>query len=128
MFFIKKTTFVILSSLVSIVLHILQWGRHDRDHMLVGFTITCVISATKVVSSNPNWLQGVFNTTLCDTVCQWLATGWWLSRGTPVSSINKIDHHDMTEILLKVTLSTINQTNHILLPFIIQWNLYNPTS
>jgi len=32
--------------------------------------------------------------------------------GTPVSSINKTDRHDMTEILLKVALSTIkpNQT------------------
>ena len=31
--------------------------------------------------------------------------------GTPVSSTNKTDHHDMTEILLKVALNTINQTN-----------------
>jgi hypothetical protein len=30
-------------------------------------------------------------TTLCDKVCQWLATGWWFSSGTPVSSKNKID-------------------------------------
>ena len=28
---------------------------------------------------------------------------------TPVSSTNKTDHHDITEILLKVALSTINQ-------------------
>jgi hypothetical protein len=27
--------------------------------------------------------------------------------GTPVSSTNKTDHHDMTEILLKVALNTI---------------------
>jgi hypothetical protein len=27
---------------------------------------------------------------------------------TPVSSINKIDHHVITEILLKVALNTIN--------------------
>jgi hypothetical protein len=30
---------------------------------------------------------------------------------SPVSSTNKTDRHDMTEILLKVTLSTIKQTN-----------------
>jgi hypothetical protein len=29
--------------------------------------------------------------------------------GTPVSSINETDRHDITEILLKVTLNTINQ-------------------
>ena len=29
--------------------------------------------------------------------------------GTPVSSINETDRHDITEILLKVTLNTISQ-------------------
>jgi hypothetical protein len=50
-------------------------------------------------------------TTLCDKVCQWLATGRWFSPGTPVSSTNKTDCHDITtEILLKVALNTIKQT------------------
>jgi len=31
--------------------------------------------------------------------------------GTPVSSTIKTDRHDITEILLKVALNTINQTN-----------------
>jgi len=30
--------------------------------------------------------------------------------GTPVSSTNKTDYHDITEILLKVVLNTINLT------------------
>ena len=47
---------------------------------------------------------------LCDTVCQWLATGWWFSPGLPVSFINKTDCHDIAEILLKVALNTIKQT------------------
>jgi hypothetical protein len=47
---------------------------------------------------------------LCDKVCQGLATGRWFSLGTLASSINKTDRHDITEILLKVALSTINQT------------------
>ena len=34
--------------------------------------------------------------------------------GTPVSSTNKTDHYGLTEILLKVTLNTINQTNLLL--------------
>jgi len=32
------------------------------------------------------------------------------SQGTPVSSTNKADCHDITEILLKVALNTIKQT------------------
>jgi hypothetical protein len=35
-------------------------------------------------------------------------TGWWFSPGTPVSSTNKTDRHDIAEILLKVALNTIS--------------------
>jgi len=35
-------------------------------------------------------------------------TGQWFPPGTPVSSTNKTDRHDITEILLKVAVSTIN--------------------
>jgi hypothetical protein len=54
-------------------------------------------------------------TTLCDKVCQWPATGWWFSPGPPVSSTNKTDRHDITEILLKVALNTTKQTNKSLI-------------
>jgi hypothetical protein len=47
------------------------------------------------------------DTTLCDKVCQLLSTGQWFSPGTPVSSTNKTDNQDITEILLKVALSTL---------------------
>jgi hypothetical protein len=50
-------------------------------------------------------------TTLCDKVSQWLATGRWFSPGPPVSPTNKTNHNDISEILLKVALSTIKQTN-----------------
>ena len=33
--------------------------------------------------------------------------GWWFSSGTAVSSTNKFDPHDITEILLKMALNTI---------------------
>jgi hypothetical protein len=39
-----------------------------------------------------------------------LATGWWFSLGTPVSSDNKTDHQDVIEILLKVDLKTLTLT------------------
>jgi hypothetical protein len=51
-------------------------------------------------------LRGVLDATLCDKVCQWLVTGWWFSRGTPVSC-NNTDPHDITEILLIVALNNI---------------------
>ena len=58
------------------------------------------------------WVQiplwwGVLDTTLCDKVYQWLAAGRWFSLETPVSSTNKTDLHNITEILLKVALKTI---------------------
>ena len=39
-------------------------------------------------------------------VCQWLVAGRWFSPGTPVSSTNKTDRHNITEILLKVAYQT----------------------
>jgi len=49
-------------------------------------------------------------TTLFDKVCQWLVAGRWFSLSPPVASTNKTDHHDITEILLKVALNTITHT------------------
>jgi hypothetical protein len=53
-----------------------------------------------IITKSCSW-RGVHDTTLYDKVCQWLATGWWFSPGPPVSSTNKTDRHDITEILLK---------------------------
>jgi hypothetical protein len=39
------------------------------------------------------------------------------SFGTLVSSTNKTDRHDITEILLKVALNTIEQTNKLIQHF-----------
>jgi hypothetical protein len=53
-----------------------------------------------------NWIS------MC-SFCQWLTAGRWFSPCTPVSTINKTDRHDITEIqnvLLKVTLNTISLT------------------
>ena len=47
-------------------------GCHHHDHMVVGFTSTCAISAYHHYScemESRSW-QGVFDTTLCDKVCQ----------------------------------------------------------
>jgi hypothetical protein len=58
-------------------------------------------------------MGGVLDTTLCDKVCQRLATGRWFSPGTPVSSTNKTHHHDIAEKWLKVALNTITLTPDI---------------
>ena len=68
----------------------------------------CYVFSTLSQFEPRSW-RGVLDTTLCDIVCQWLVTGQWFSPGTPVSSTNKTDCHDIAEILLKVALNTINQ-------------------
>jgi hypothetical protein len=42
-----------------------------------------------------------------------------VSPGTPVSSTNKTDHHDIAEILLKVALNTIAITLNLNLSIIV---------
>ena len=61
--------------------------------------------------------RGVLDTTLCEKVRQWLATGQRFFPCTPVSSTNKTDCHNIPEILLNVVLNTIN---HILFFVLIQ--------
>jgi hypothetical protein len=51
--------------------------------MAVGFTTTCAISTYRH-----------------------LRTGRWFSPGIPVSSTNKNDRHEITEIVLKVASNT----------------------
>ena len=61
-------------------------GRHGCDRMVVtvGFTTTCAISAYHHWSCDfePRSWRGVLDTTLCDKVCQWLATSRCFSPGT----------------------------------------------
>ena len=89
-------------------------GRCGRDRMVVGFTTTYAISAyhhwcCEFESRSGRGVQHNVK------VCQWLATGWWFSLGPPVSSTNKTDRHDITEILLKVALNTIKQNKLFIL-------------
>jgi len=68
-----------------------------------------------IVSWNTLWVRiplrrGVLDTPLCDKACQWLTAGRWFSPGTPFSSTNKTDRHDIAEILLKKALNTTTLT------------------
>ena len=60
-------------------------------------------------------MRAVLDTTSRDKVCQWLAAGRLFAPGTLVSSTNKTNRHDITEILLKVALSTITLTPNIII-------------
>ena len=86
-------------------------GR-SRDGMTVGFiTYLC----TQYLSPLTLWVRtplrrGVLDTTLCDTVCQLYPVDRWFSPGTPVSSTNKSDRHEIIELFLKVDLDYITLT------------------
>ena len=60
------------------LVHIQERGRRGRDGMVVG------------------------STTICDKVCQLLATDRWFSPGPLASSTNTTDCHDITDILLNI--------------------------
>ena len=69
--------------------------------MVVAFTTTYGISAyhhQRCEFEYRSW-RGVLDTTLCDKVCQKLATGRWFSPGNPVSPTNKTDRHDLIDIM-----------------------------
>ena len=56
-----------------------------------------------------------------------LRQGRWFPPRSPVSSTEKTDHHDMTEILMKVGLNTINYNHNlceILLSFFIDGHFF----
>ena len=61
---------------------------------------------------------------ICDEVCQWFATGRWFSPGTPVSSTNKTDRHNITEIMFKVALNTITLTLILNFMFLFLWKKF----
>ena len=91
-----------------LLLSLLNRERRGRDSVVVGFTTTCAISSSPYWScefKSRSW-RSVLDTTVCDKVCQWLTTGRWFSLNTLLSFTKATDHHDITEILLKVTLNT----------------------
>jgi hypothetical protein len=92
----------------SIVTYSKLLARHGREHMVDGFTTTCakVPNTTNIVSLNPTHGE-VYSIQhyVIKYVSDFCQAGQWFSPGTPVSSTNKTDHHNIAEILLKVALS-----------------------
>ena len=84
-------------------------GHHGCDCMVVGFTTTYAISVyhhwcCEFESSSGRDVQHYVIKFVSD-FC------WWFFPGPTVSSTNRTDRHDITEILLKMALNTIKQTN-----------------
>ena len=85
--------------------------RRSRDRMVVGFTTTYATSAYHHWCCEFESRSGRGVQHYVIKFVNWLATGRWFTSGPPVSSTNKTDRHNITEIVLKVALSTIKETN-----------------
>ena len=114
-------TFQHLTSDLSSMAESIEDERRGRDRMVSSrfYNYLC----NQCLSPLKLWVRipirrGELDTSLCDKVCHWLATGRWLSPGTPVSSTYKTDRHDKTEILLKVAFNTITLHRP---QFIVMW-------
>ena len=85
------------------------------ERVLVTVVVVTQLLYYQSLSPLQLWVRTLFmaRCTRCGKVCQWFATGWWFSRGTPVSSANKTHRQDITEILLKVVLNTINPPKNL---------------
>ena len=83
--------------------YIYRGCHRGRDRMVVGFTTTCAISAYHHYSCEiePCLWRGVLDTTICDISCSVTCDMSVVFSGYSVSSTNKTDRHDTTEILLK---------------------------
>ena len=77
-------------------------------------TLLCPVAYDAVKTTLVLWDHFLLYTTLFDNGCQWLAAGVWFSQGTLVSSTNKTDRHDVTEILLKVAFKTVTSDPSII--------------
>ena len=79
------------------------------------FSTTCTISA---YYHRHCWFElrswrSVLDTTLCDTVCQCLATGRWFYTCTQISSTSKTDRQPITQLFFKVALNAINKSTYL---------------
>jgi hypothetical protein len=105
-------------------------GHLGCDRMVVGFTTTHAISVYHhwccefesrsgrgVKQYVIKFVSDLWQVCVCFRVL-------WFSPDHPVFSSNKTDHHNITEILLKVTLSTIKQTKQTNYKLPINYILY----
>jgi hypothetical protein len=104
-----------VSSVTTDICHILQRLQEPIWHLVSNISISS--KATGCLKLLHPYPFLILDTTLCDKVHQWLAACRWFS---PVFSINKIDRHDITEILLKVAL-TLNKIKKCIFLLFVHW-------
>ena len=103
----RKSSWIDILYLIQYEPTYLQRGRRGRDHMVVGFTTTYTIIAyhywcCQFESRSGRGVQHYVIKFVSDLRQVQIS---------PVSSTNKTDRHDITEIVLKEALNTIKQTN-----------------
>ena len=86
-------------------------GDRGRVRMIVGFTTTDTFSANHHLCCEFESRPGRDVQHYVIKFVSDLRQVGGFFRGPPVSSISKSDHHDITEIPLKVAFNTIKQTN-----------------
>jgi hypothetical protein len=89
-------------------------GHHGHDCMVVGFTYTYMYLCNTCISPLMLKVRILFMAryTLQHYVIKFVMNCGrsWFSPSTPVSSINKTNRHDITDIVLKVALNAITLT------------------
>ena len=128
-----RTVLLVCLSFVWLLSSYSYRGCRGRDRMGVGFTISYAYHHKSWKFESRSW-RGVLDTILCDRICQWLATGRWFYLGTAVSSSNKTDRHDISEILLKVAVkyytshtALLHQyTNTRIIHLVPTWSIEDP--
>ena len=76
--------------------------RPGRDSTAVRFTVSYAISTYHHwrCEFEPWSGRGLFDTTLCNIVLQWLGADRWSFPGTSVYPSNNADPHDILEVVL----------------------------
>jgi hypothetical protein len=92
-----QNSYILSVSLIAMICRNVLWASWPLSHGSWNYNYLC----NQYLSLLMLWVRISIRTrctTLCDKVCQWLATGLWFSPGPPVSSTNKADRHDITGI------------------------------
>ena len=96
-----------------------------RGHMVVEFTTTCAIIAYHHLSceiESLSW-RGVLDKTLCDKVCQWLATDLWISLGIFESGVKHLTSNGQT--MNQKFVYVVHNIKHL---WVIMWLIFASTN
>jgi hypothetical protein len=101
--------------------------------MVVESTNTYAIVAYHHLSCEfePHSWRGVLDKTLCDKVCQWLATGLWISLGTPISTTKAVTESGVKhltsngQLMNQKFVYVVHNIKHL---WVIMWHIFTSTN